>query len=48
MSVDRFNAAMLTVLTFMPVIYMTVDRWWLGVVWLTLGVSWAASSRSSE
>lgn len=48
MSVNKFNRFMLTALTFFPVIYMTVDRWWLGVLWLVFGVAWVASSWETD
>lgn len=44
MSVDKFNRFMISVITFAPALYMTVDRWWLGLLWLLFGVAWAASS----
>lgn len=48
MGIQTFNRVMISLLTFAPVLYMTVDRWWLGLLWLLLGVTWAVSSRGDE
>ena len=44
MGVDRFNRLMAILLVFAPIVYMTVHRWWLGIVWCVLTLCWMLSS----
>lgn len=44
MDVDRFNRLMAILLVFSPVVYMTVHRWWLGIIWCVLVLCWMLSA----
>lgn len=47
MGIDKFNRIMHRLIVFGPVVYMTVDRWILGVIWFVIGCA-AAYSASEE
>ena len=48
MGVDRFNRLMALLLLFAPVVYMTVLRWWLGIVWCVLVLCWMLSTEIDQ
>lgn len=48
MPVDVFNRLMALLLLFAPVVYMTVHRWWLGIIWCVLVLCWMLSTEIDQ